>query len=113
MTELQGPIDGVKILSPSMRLMIANVRAMLRDFRSIAGENPIGTNAEITKALMGGNRKGAQLGPADPSAINGDGEMVDPWGTPYFFHQISGQIMEIRSAGPDKKLWTEDDQTTR
>lgn len=32
MTQLEGPIDGIKLLSPAMRLMIANVRAFLRDF---------------------------------------------------------------------------------
>ena len=38
-----------------------------------------------------------------------EGELVDAWGTPYFFHQISGSEMEIHSAGPDKIMWTSDD----
>jgi len=37
---------------------------------------------------------------------------VDPWGTPYFFHQLSGKEMEIHSAGPDKMMWTADDLVT-
>jgi hypothetical protein len=45
--------------------------------------------------------------------VNGDGELVDPWGTPYFFHQLSGTDMEIRSAGPDKTMWTDDDLMTK
>ena len=28
---------------------------------------------------------------------------------PYHFHQISGTRIEIRSAGPDGQVWTEDD----
>jgi hypothetical protein len=44
--------------------------------------------------------------------INKHGELVDPWGTAYFFHQLSGKETEIRSAGPDKILWTADDLVT-
>ena len=72
------------------------------------GENPVGTNAEITKSLMGGNPINATFSPEPPS-LNAKGELIDPWGTPYFFHQISGDDMEIRSAGPDKIMGTSDD----
>jgi hypothetical protein len=41
--------------------------------------------------------------------LNGDGELVDPWGTPYFFHQISSSDTEVRSAGPDRIMHTSDD----
>jgi hypothetical protein len=82
---------------------------MLRDYRTLMGENPVGTNAEIMKAIMGANPKGATLGPPDGMSLNGSGELIDQWGTPLFFHQISGTHMEIRSAGPDGKMWTNDD----
>lgn len=88
---------------------LENVGLMLRDFRTVQGENPTGTNAEIMKAVMGGNKKGAQLGPPTGMALNGDGELVDQWGTAVFFHQLSGNEMEVRSAGPDRKLYTSDD----
>src|SRR5271157_2584080 len=71
--------------------------------------NPIGENAEITAALSGRNKLGFAFLPADNPAINAKGELCDRWGTPYFFHQLSGERMEIRSAGPDRTLWTEDD----
>jgi len=41
--------------------------------------------------------------------VNAQGEMLDAWGTPLFFHQLSGHDMEIRSAGEDRQLWTVDD----
>jgi len=41
--------------------------------------------------------------------IDSSGNLIDPWGTPYFFHQLSGMEMEIHSAGPDKIMWTQDD----
>ena len=90
-----------------------NVRLMLRDYRSVMGENPVGSNAEIMKSIMGGNPKHAQLGPTGGQGINASGELVDRWGTAYFFHQISATNMEIRSAGPDKIMWTADDVVLR
>ncbi len=71
--------------------------------------NPVGTNAEITASLSGTNSLHLALIPRDHPAINSHGELCDRWGTPFFFHQLSGTQMEIRSAGPDQKLWTPDD----
>jgi hypothetical protein len=72
--------------------------------------NPVGTNAEITAVLTGANRlRLAFLHPRHP-ALNASGELCDRWGTPYFFHAESAARMEIRSAGPDKKMWTADDE---
>ena len=85
------------------------VGLMLRDYRTRMGENPVGPNAEIMKAVMGGNPKKARLGPPEGQQVNGNGELVDRWGTPYFFHQVARTDMEIRSAGPDRKMWTDDD----
>lgn len=71
--------------------------------------NPVGSNAEITAALTGGNPlRLALLAPNHP-AINRAGELCDRWGTPFFFHSESARRMEVRSAGPDRKLWTDDD----
>lgn len=80
----------------------------LRDYRTLMTQNPVGTNEEITAALTGRNPKGARLAP-DDSKVNGEGRLVDRWGTPYFFHQMSSTSMEIHSAGPDKKMGTDDD----
>ena len=78
------------------------------------GGNPVGTNPEITAALNGQNPRQANfINPEAGMRTNGNGELVDAWGIPYFFHQLSGTEMEIRSAGPDRKMWTSDDQVTR
>lgn len=82
---------------------------MLRDFRGLTGGNPVGTNAEIMAAIMGDNPKGARLGPPEGQSLNGNGELIDRWGTPYFFHQLTSDVMEIHSAGPDRRMWNEDD----
>lgn len=98
---------------PDVAADFDKVSLMLRDYRTLTGENPVGTNAEITKALNGGNPKGAQLGPADGEGLNADGELIDRWGSPYFFHQLSKDLMEIHSAGPDRRMGNEDDLVGR
>jgi hypothetical protein len=85
------------------------VSLMVRDYRTVAGENPVGTNAEIMASVTGGNPKGATLGPPEGMSLNENGELIDRWGTPYFFHQLSRDQMEIRSAGADRVMWTDDD----
>jgi hypothetical protein len=71
--------------------------------------NPVGENAEITRALTGANRLEFALIPPKHPSINPAGELCDRWGTPFRFHQISGEEMEIRSAGPDRRFATGDD----
>ena len=90
--------------------VLENMRTAIRDYGSMFGENPVGNNAEITSALNGDNPKQAKfIQPDSGLRINGKGKVIDPWGTPLFFHQISGSETEIRSAGPDKVMWTTDD----
>ena len=71
--------------------------------------NPVGSNAEITAALQGRNPAGVAFVPRGHRAVNAEGELCDRWGTPFFFHAESARRMEVRSAGPDRRLWTEDD----
>lgn len=91
---------------------LQRITIMLRDYRTIAGDNPIGSNAEIVQALSGDNPRQAKILP-DDLPRNSSGELVDRWGTPYFFHQLSRNSMEIRSAGADRRMWTSDDVFTR
>lgn len=71
--------------------------------------NPVGENAEIAAALTGKNKFSFAFIAPGHRALNANGELCDRWGTPFFFHALSGAQMEIRSAGPDKKLYTPDD----
>ena len=99
-------------LGPGLTPMavMGNMRLVFRQFCSQFGANPVGTNPEITSALNGGNSKQVVLiDPEDGLRINERGELIDNWGTPFFFHQVSAKEMEIRSAGPDRRLWTTDD----
>lgn len=71
--------------------------------------NPVGLNVEVTRALAGANRLKEPFLPSDHPAINADGELCDRWGSPLMFHQISKHHMELRSAGPDRIPYSEDD----
>jgi hypothetical protein len=95
-------------------IILQNARRAIIQYAQIYGGNPVGTNPEITAALMGKNPKGINfITPDSGLQVNEQGEMLDAWGTPLFFHQISGHEMEIRSAGEDRKMWTFDDLITR
>jgi hypothetical protein len=91
-------------------ILVQNVRRAIRQYGAMFGGNPVGTNPEITAQLSGKNPKGVNFINADAGMrVNAQGEMVDSWGTPLFFHQLSGTDTEVRSAGPDKVMWTSDD----
>jgi hypothetical protein len=110
-------VEGRSELANGLNSPAGDVRADLRIVDQIFAAyrsalhmgNPIGENREITATLKGRNKLGFEFLPADNPAINSKGELCDRWGTPYFFHQMSGEKMEIRSAGPDRTLWTADD----
>lgn len=90
--------------------VLENLRGVFRQYLLRFHENPVGDNAEITQVLNGGNPKQVIfLQPDDGLRVNSRGQLVDNWGTPFFFHSLSRSEMEIRSAGPDQKLWTVDD----
>lgn len=88
---------------------LAHLQFMIRDFRLALGGNPVGNNAEIIGVLLGRNPRKIKLELPEGHRLNADGELLDPWGTPYFFHQISSKEMEIRCAGPDLIMWNKDD----
>ena len=95
--------------APAMEALGMAVRNFGQRFKG----NPVGNNQEITAALAGDNPQGVIFLDTGRDRINGRGELVDGWGTPYFFHQLSGTEMEIHSAGPDRQRGTADDLVVR
>jgi hypothetical protein len=109
---LLGAPDTPPAMEPAT--VLGNMRIAIQQYGSRFGGNPVGSNSEITKALNGENPRQVRfLTEASGLRINARGELVDYWGTPFFFHQLSGTEMEIRSAGPDRVMWTADDLVTR
>jgi hypothetical protein len=100
----------LQITNVAPEIVLENVGRAIRQYGEMFGGNPVGNNQEIASQLNGGNPKGINFINAEAGMrINEQGEIVDAWGTPYFFHQISGTDMEIHSAGPDRVMWTSDD----
>lgn len=107
--EIQKMADDLsaKVHSPARDLEL--VDEFLDLYRRVFQQgNPIGLNEDITAVLTGRNaRNGILFPPGSPLIVKG--QLVDRWGTPYWFHPNSSYQMEIRSAGPDKNLFTQDD----
>jgi hypothetical protein len=74
-----------------------------------AGNRPLSANEDWADLLRGQNAAHEQFLSDQNDALNTNGQLVDRWGTPLFFHALGGGRFELRSAGPDRKLWTEDD----
>lgn len=85
------------------------VEQFFADYRQAYKENLAGSeNAEITQQLLGKNAKRIVFIDPRCAALRGN-QLVDQWGTPFFFHAVSGQHMQVRSAGFDPKPWTAED----
>ena len=83
--------------------------AYFRSAKEDANRFPMGTNREITRVLAGHNPMRHGWIPSDHPAINDDGELIDRWNRPLHFHGLGAGVFEIRSAGPDTTLFTDDD----
>jgi hypothetical protein len=105
-----GPPAPLEFTNLEPNTVMQDMSRAIRQYGEMFGGNPVGNNQEITSQLSGKNPKHINFISMDAGMrVNGNGELVDPWGTPYFVHQISGADTEIHSAGPDKVMWTADD----
>lgn len=86
------------------------VSQLMSDYRLVFKENPVGTeNAEIVAQLLGENPKKVYFIDPEIPALTAAGELLDRWGSPYIFHPLKSDLMDVRSIGPDRKPWTDDD----
>lgn len=74
-----------------------------------AANRPLSANEDWADFFRGRNSAQEKFLPDQHVALNTHGQLVDRWGTPLFFHALGGGRYELRSAGPDKRLWTADD----
>lgn len=112
------PPFGERILSDygtATRTPEHDLEAVARTLGNLAllvkGDNPLplGANEEIAAALRGKNRAKLAAVSDDHRIFNARGQIVDRWDTPLYFHAASRDRLEIRSAGPDRQMWTADD----
>ncbi len=67
------------------------------------------TNEDLVLFLQGNNSHQSPFLNQKSHALNDEGQLVDRWESPLIFHPVSQKLLEIRSAGPDQKPYTEDD----
>jgi hypothetical protein len=70
---------------------------------------PIGGNADLAAALRGENPNREVYVRADHPLFSAEGLVIDRWGSPLVVHPEAWKQLELRSAGPDKAPFTEDD----
>ncbi len=84
------------------------IRQYLRMLHSRQGL-PIGDDIDLARVLTGHNPMKRVFIPVGNPALSPDGHLRDRWGTPYFIHPVGYGAFEVRSAGPDRKMFTSDD----
>ena len=74
------------------------------------GENrrSLGFNEDLVAALTDPAALGDGALPLDHPGLR-DGRLLDRWGTPWQIHPLAADTIEVRSAGPDLRLYTDDD----
>jgi hypothetical protein len=91
-----------------VRTLRALIRQYLRIMRNRRGP-PIGDDIDLARILTGHNPMNLAFLPPGHPALSADGRLRDRWGTPYFIHPLGYGAFEVRSAGPDGKMFTQDD----
>lgn len=86
---------------------IENLFSGLQKYKERVGSYPVGSNAQVAKALQGQNAKSVIIVVGRKTELNEKGEFVDPWGTPLRIYFCDSGVL-IRSAGPNRRF---DDST--
>ena len=96
---------------PSMTTQedLEQIDAIIGFYYWIYQQNPVGDNEDIVAQLTGRNSKQVVVIPPDHPSISPDGQFLDRYGNPYFFHALSENKMDIWSYGPDGIVGTIDD----
>lgn len=86
---------------------IENLFVGLQKYKERVGSYPVGSNAQVAKALQGDNSKNVIILVGRKTELNEKGEYIDPWGTPLRIYFSDVGVL-IRSAGPNRRF---DDST--
>jgi hypothetical protein len=68
----------------------------------------IGFNEDLAAVLTDVAALGDSALPPDHPALRA-GRVIDRWGTPWQVHPVASGVVDLRSAGPDRRLYTPDD----
>ena len=110
MRDAIGIANSLHAKSEGAEVDLGSLDQLLELYRFVFKANPVGSeNQEIMAQLLGHNAKKLVFFPRNHPSLNGEGALLDRWGMPYYFHPLSAQLMDMRTAGPDGNLWTKDD----
>ncbi|MES2922797.1 MAG: hypothetical protein V4819_14685 [Verrucomicrobiota bacterium] len=70
---------------------------------------PIGGNQDFSAALRGENPNREIFLRADHPVFSREGLLIDRWGSPLIVHPEAWRELELRSAGPDRIAYNDDD----
>lgn len=99
-TSAQDDVQTVSLMLESAFLMMKN------QMPSFSG------NQELVAILQGKNPSSMKFLSGSFPHVGQDGQLLDRWRKPLFFHQINGSSIDVRSAGPDGIMWNGDDVHT-
>jgi len=74
---------------------------------------PTSENYRLMKILTTDNPRAIPLINVKPTDLTPNGDLIDPWGTPYRITFDSDSKVHVISAGPDKVFGTHDDVTNQ
>ena len=94
---------------PRARVDEAQLSAGMEEYKSVFGNYPTGENAGIVRALAGDNPKKLQLLNLGINSTNKNGELIDPWKTPYKIVFDGTNCFTIFSAGHNQTFGDADD----
>lgn len=97
----------VKARTAAFNEDVENIFNALQKYKEKVGSYPVGSNADVGKALNGQNPKGVTVLVGRKTKVNEKGEFVDPWGTALRVYFDDHGVL-IRSAGPNRRF---DDST--
>jgi len=86
---------------------VENLFIGLQKYKERVGAYPVGSNAEVAKALQGNNAKNVIILVGRKTEVNEKGEFIDPWGTALRIYFSDSGVL-VRSAGPNRRF---DDST--
>jgi hypothetical protein len=101
----RGDHDDVKLLANSLTSFLA--------IHKQAGGRPLSANGEWSAALRGLRPGSTRWFDDSAPLFAADGRVIDRHGSPLHFHALGGMVWEIRSAGPDRRLFTDDDAVAK
>jgi hypothetical protein len=89
--------------SPAARGDVMLVANALAYYQVQYGEPLVGDQAHIVDVLRGNNPRKFVFIDVPPEQINKNGELIDPWGSPYKLDELTNPYPHVYSFGPNKK----------